>query len=298
MSFLVDLAFFVFAASCGIGVAWLVFFRYRMTDADPVEESQAHFAHETLIKLQELTSKVAADVDRHSSTVREINAQLADSDDEAAVLAAVAQLIDANRRMQERLDNAEQRLQVQARQMESHAVEARTDALTQVANRRALDDEIRRCLADFTGRGVISTLMLIDVDHFKKFNDVHGHQSGDEVLRGVARVLRNNVSEVGLVARYGGEEFAVILPRTPLFPAVKLAEQLRHAVMKAELIRRSTGEKHTRLTISVGVAALHKGASPQAVIEAADICLHAAKRNGRNCVVSEADEKLFAAVTG
>jgi len=101
MSLLIDLAFFVFAAACGVGVAWLVFFRYRMTDPESNEEAQARFARETLARLQELTTKVAADVDEHSSAVKQINAQLADTDtnDEGAVLAAVAQLIDANRRM-------------------------------------------------------------------------------------------------------------------------------------------------------------------------------------------------------
>jgi diguanylate cyclase len=280
MSFLVDLAFFVFAASCGVGVAWLLFFRYRMRDTDPVEESQAHFAHETLIKLQELTSKVAADVDRHSSAVREINAQLADSDDEAAVLAAVAQLIEANRRMQERLDTAEQRLQVQARQMESHAVEARTDALTQVANRRALDDEIRRCLADFTSRGVISTLMLIDVDHFKKFNDTHGHQSGDEVLRGVARVLRNNVSEVGLVARYGGEEFAVIFAGHSITAVMAQAERARQAIAGTSF--RCAG-RELFVTVSGGLSETQPGDQDKEFIRRADEALYSSKKAGRNC---------------
>ena len=93
---------------------------------------------------------MAAEVDQHAECVEEITAQLAgDDNDEAAVVAAVSQLIDANRRMQRQLDSAEERLEAQAGQIESHAAEARTDPLTQVANRRALDDELARCLADF-----------------------------------------------------------------------------------------------------------------------------------------------------
>src|SRR5439155_11482685 len=109
------------------------------------------------------------------------------------------------------LDSAEERLQSQALQMESHACEARTDALTQVANRRALDDELTRCLIDFQRRQTPTTLMLLDVDHFKRFNDTHGHQAGDDALQGVARLVRQAVGEAGFVARYGGEEFAVVL---------------------------------------------------------------------------------------
>jgi diguanylate cyclase len=280
MTFFVDLAFFLLAASCGVGVAWLVFARYRVAGSKPAEETQAHFARETLAKLQELASKVAADVDRHSSAVQEINAQLAESDDEASVLAAVARLIEANRKMQGRLDSAEQRLQLQARQMESHAVEARTDALTEVANRRALDDEIRRAIGDYSSRGVISTLMLIDVDHFKKFNDTHGHPAGDEVLRGVARVLVTNVGELGLVARYGGEEFAVIFAGLALPAVMEQAEKARLAIAGTSF--RCSG-RELFVTVSAGLTELQPGDQEQDLIRRADEALYASKKGGRNC---------------
>jgi diguanylate cyclase len=280
MHFLVDLAFFVFAALCGVGVAWLVFFRYRLAEPEPAEDAHARFARDTLSKLQELTSKVAADVDEHSSAVKQINAKLADTEDEAAVVAAVAQLIDANKRMQEQLDTAEQRLQVQARQIESHAVEARTDALTQVANRRALDDEIRRCLGEFGSRGIVSSLMLIDVDHFKKFNDTHGHQAGDDVLRGVARVLRNNIGEAGLVARYGGEEFAVIFAGMATQSVLAEAEQARQAIAGTSF--RCSG-RELFVTVSAGLAEIQQGDQEKELIRRADEALYSSKKAGRNC---------------
>ena len=101
-----------------------------------------------------------------------------------------------------------------------------------------------------------------------------------------------------MAARYGAEEFAVIMPRTPLRIAVEIADELRLAVMKAEFVRRSTGEKQTRLSVSVGVAALHTRTSPQALREAAEVCLYAAKRSGRNCVIGERDERLLTAMAG
>jgi diguanylate cyclase len=283
MSFLIDLAFFVFAAACGVGVAWLVFFRYRLTEtAASSEEAQARFARETLARLQELTIKVAADVDEHSVAVQQINAQLADTDtnDEAAVLAAVAQLIDANRRMQEQLDTAEQRLQVQARQIESHAVEARTDALTQVANRRALDDEVKRCLAEFEATGLTTSIMLIDVDHFKKFNDTHGHQAGDEVLRGVARVLRTSVGETALVARYGGEEFAVVFAGQTTKAVLAPAEAARQAIASTSF--RFAG-RELFVTASGGIAEIQTGDQEKEIIRRADEALYSSKKAGRNC---------------
>jgi diguanylate cyclase len=282
MSILIDLAFFVFAAACGVGVAWLVFFRYRLTETQTSEEAQARFAHETLARLQELTTKVAADVDEHSSAVEQINAKLADTDvnDEGAVLAAVAQLIEANRRMQEQLDTAEQRLQVQARQIESHAVEARTDALTQVANRRALDDEIRRALDEFAACGLTTTMMLIDVDHFKKFNDTHGHQAGDEVLRGVARVLRTNVGEGGLVARYGGEEFAIVFAGLTTKAVLGHAESARQAISSTSF--RFAG-RELFVTASAGLAEIQGGDSEKEFVRRADEALYSSKKAGRNC---------------
>ncbi|MEX2174985.1 MAG: GGDEF domain-containing protein [Pirellulaceae bacterium] len=282
MSFVVDLTFFLFAALCGVAVAWLVFFRYRMHEPEALDDAQSRFARDTLARLQELTNKVAADVDQHSSAVKQINAQLADTDtnDEAAVLGAVAQLIDANRRMQEQLDTAEQRLQVQARQIESHAVEARTDALTQVANRRALDDEIRRCMADFDSRALVSSVMLIDVDHFKKFNDAHGHQVGDEVLRGVARVLRNSVGDRGLVTRYGGEEFAVVFAGLGFSVILAEAERARQAIAGTSF--RFAG-RELFVTASAGLAETQAGDQEKEWIRRADEALYSSKKAGRNC---------------
>ena len=121
---------------------------------------------------------------------------------------------------------------------------------------------------------------------------------GDRVLRFVAGMLKRDIKGTDVAARYGGDEFAVILPRTALRDAVEVADQLRTAVMKGELVRRSTGEKQTRVTISIWVAALHNRTSPQALLEAADVCLCAAKRSGRNCVVGEKDERLLTAMAG
>ena len=118
--------------------------------------------------------------------------------------------------MQEQLKSAEVKLQEQAHQIEVHAADALTDALTGGANRRAFDSELGRRFAEFKRRGTPFCLLMLDVDHFKKFNDVHGHLAGDEVLRGVARVLRETCRGMDIVARYGGEEFAVIMPSTTI----------------------------------------------------------------------------------
>ena len=136
--------------------------------------------------------------------------------------------------------------------------------------------------------------MLADVDYFKKFNDTFGHLTGDQVLRLVATSVKQNVKGRDIAARYGGEEFAIVLPDTVLRAAITVADQIRRAVMSKELMKRSTGEHLGRVTISIGVATLRPKDTPQSLIERADICLYAAKRNGRNRVISEADPEAAA----
>jgi diguanylate cyclase (GGDEF)-like protein len=167
------------------------------------------------------------------------------------------------------------------------------DALTGIANRRAfdqaLDQEWRRSLRT----GMELSLLLIDVDCFKLYNDTYGHVAGDHCLQRVAQVLAGSARRAGEVAaRYGGEEFAVVLPNTVLRSAITVADHIRRAVMTKELMKRSTGEHLGRITVSVGVATLRPGDTVVSLIERADTCLYAAKRAGRNRVISETDPEL------
>ena len=175
--------------------------------------------------------------------------------------------------------------------------ESQTDPLTGLGNRRFFLSALDRAIAECRVTGDPLTLLMADVDGIKGINQNYGNIVGDRVLRFIAMVAKEAITGRDVAARYADDAFAIILPKTSLPPAVRIAEQLRHAVMKCELVRRTTGEK-ARLTLSVGVATLDKRLLAQGLIEAAEMCLFAAKRAGHNCVVSEADEKLFAAVTG
>jgi diguanylate cyclase (GGDEF)-like protein/PAS domain S-box-containing protein len=161
---------------------------------------------------------------------------------------------------------------------------AGTDGLTGLANRRGFDEvlarEYRRARRNRTGL----SLIMIDVDHFKAFNDHYGHPEGDESLRRVAKAIRATLRRPGdLAARYGGEEFGVILPDTNEAAAVAIAEELRRAVLRIGLPHRGTPSG--LLSISCGVASAECCESDAAVlIEQADLALYLAKRNGRNSV--------------
>lgn len=161
---------------------------------------------------------------------------------------------------------------------------ATIDSLTGIANRRrfdeVLDSEWKRAIRDAQS---IAVLML-DVDHFKSFNDTYGHEFGDTVLKQVAATLNNSVRPGDFVARYGGEEFAVVLPSTDASAALAVAERMRRAVELAELEHQ--GKKSGRVTISIGVASsvARREAAPQPLIAQADGALYAAKHAGRNAV--------------
>jgi diguanylate cyclase len=164
-----------------------------------------------------------------------------------------------------------------------------TDALTGLANRRSLDEFLRSTQIVAMEKGDPLSVLMIDIDHFKKFNDSYGHQVGDHVLRLVAKVLQDSVRGGDLAARYGGEELMAVLPGATLEVCTDVAERIRLRVSEARLTRRTTGEEIASVTVSIGVARFRLAESAEAMIERCDRGLYEAKRLGRNRVVTEND---------
>jgi diguanylate cyclase len=206
-----------------------------------------------------------------------------------AVLLASNDVQQENAKLGHRLKQSHEQIFELQEHLTAIRTQALTDPLTGLANRRHFDERLADALVEAERDASALSLLIADVDHFKTFNDTHGHLLGDQVLRLVASVLTQNTKGQDLVSRYAGDEFAVILPNTNLREAITVAENFRKAITSREIIKRATGEHLGRVTLSIGIAQRHTGETAQALIEAADTCLYAAKKAGRNCFVSEAD---------
>lgn len=203
------------------------------------------------------------------------------------LLGATQEIETANQTLQSRLAESRTEIRELQQNLEKVRAESLIDPLTTLSNRKYFQDAIARFMDDAEKKSVPFSVVLTDIDHFKKFNDAYGHLTGDQVLRLVALALKNNLKGQDVSARYGGEEFAVLLPRTGLQSAEIVANHIRRAVMGKELLRRSTNESLGRVTISLGAASWRQGDTVASLLERADTCLYAAKHAGRNCVVSE-----------
>ncbi len=221
----------------------------------------------------------------------------------ADVRKLVEGLIAATRAMEQRTKALEGELQASSQQvcdlrgkLDDVRKESMTDPLTHIANRKAFDEamEAGRKAAD---AGDDVCLLMCDIDHFKKFNDSWGHQTGDQVLRLVASCMAENVKGRDTAARYGGEEFAVLLRGTTLQSATMVADQIRSTVETKKLVKKSTGDVLGTITISIGVAKFAPGETAEAVIRRADACLYGAKHSGRNMVINQDDARIAALET-
>ena len=200
-------------------------------------------------------------------------------------------LLAENAKMQHEASSLRKSLEQSKSQIDklrTHLAEAQeismVDPLTSLSNRRRFDDRLARELADAREQGTALSLVLADIDNFKKVNDLFGHTIGDEILKMFARVLEDNVCARDTVARYGGEEFAVILPETEAERARQITERMRSQLEGMQLALNGSGQELGRITASFGIAELSQADDADTLVQRADETLYQAKCAGRNRV--------------
>jgi len=205
------------------------------------------------------------------------------------LLIETQQMSVANATLSRQLDTSAQEVLSLTRRLEHAQVEASKDPLTGLFNRRGFSDAVAKV---YEGSAHLhdASLLLVDVDQFKRINDTHGHLVGDQVLRAVAQVLRARTKGADIAARLGGDEFAVLLPDTVAAGAVALAEQIRTTLLQRRLRLIDRADHIENVTLSIGVAHAGADSSLDSLMKQADSALYVAKRSGRNCV-STAVEK-------
>lgn len=203
------------------------------------------------------------------------------------MLVETKRMVEGARGLDGDLRGASREVQALRNDLEEARRQAMSDPLTSVANRKAFDERLAKEMAAANESGSDLALLLLDIDHFKRFNDSFGHVIGDEALKLVAHALVAGVKGRDMVARYGGEEFAVILPATSLAHALGLANGLGAAVKGRRMLLKSTGRDLGRITVSLGVARYRPGESASDLVRRADAALYAAKNRGRDMACDE-----------
>jgi diguanylate cyclase len=213
----------------------------------------------------------------------------------SSLAAATLDMANHNQQLNDQLKKSTSEIDALRSNLESARVESLTDALTGLSNRRMFDETLRHRIEEARAQKTELFLLLCDVDHFKRFNDTWGHHTGDQILRFLAAAMQAHAKSDFLVARYGGEEFAMIMPRSDAPSAARIAEAMCQAIRTKRLRRRSTNEDLGQVTISIGLARLTAADTPQGLVERADACLYASKRNGRDRVTTDAAPVLYVA---
>lgn len=203
------------------------------------------------------------------------------------LMLATVEVIQASEFLKERLDETTHKSESLQWELHKAQQEILFDQLTNLYNRKAFEKRIREYLKAYSEGGKFFSVVMLDIDHFKQFNDQHGHQLGDQVLRFVGAFLNKELKGKDFAARFGGEEFVILLAGTSLDKAVLVANNIRKSLADVQLRHVKTGTVLGRVTISAGVSAVREEDTVESAVKRADDALYLAKQSGRNNVKSE-----------
>lgn len=258
--------------------------------SEALKKVGASFGGELASVLALLRAHIASN-ETYSKALTNAQARLSNLTEPEQVSVIVKLLVAENERMRRvtldlrgKLEQSQTQIESLRTNLQAAEVRGMKDPLTNVGNRRCFDETLRKELAVAAESGEPVSLIMCDIDHFKKVNDEHGHAVGDEVLKMFAAVIQQTVRDGDTAARFGGEEFAIILPGTPQSGALALAERIRSRFEAKRLTIRSSNKMLGQLTASFGVAERRNTEAGSDLIERADKKLYEAKNSGRNRV--------------
>lgn len=241
---------------------------------------------------RDLLTSAIDDQKAQIKTLHDVSTRAGQADPKSLIASLLEELLKATSRaktLEIGFNNTSQELDKMKETLARSDQSAKTDPLTGLANRRGLEEKLHAAQINAMERGDALSILLIDIDHFKRFNDAYGHQVGDQVLRLTAGMFRQQLRDCDFAARYGGEELMGVLEDADLKATQVIAERIRVAVSERRMRKRSTGEDLGAITVSIGVAEFQPGESINDLIERADRALYHAKHAGRNQTATELD---------
>jgi diguanylate cyclase len=263
-------------------------------------DDQRQVALNSLVELLKSTEQLTSDVDTHNSQMQKVHRHVGDlkvsgemEEIQQTLLCEIAAVVKSNQRLEDDLVVARARMEVQAEELDRTRLEARTDVLSGVYNRKAFDERLHLLLSTFRREQKPFVLVLADVDHFKRINDTHGHAAGDRVVTHVGAFLKESIRLGDYVARYGGDEFALLMPDTEGDAGRDLVERLRMRVSQEAFDIGLRGEQ-AAVTFSIGVASVCEGDTDETLLLRADRALYRSKQGGRNQVNYQVEESTLA----
>ena len=288
---LAHIAPWVFGSVCaGIVVGYFLGRNRVVGQEDDHAKRERQATLKVLVELLNSAARMTSDVECHNTEIQEtadhVESLHTTGEMESvreALLGQMESLLTSNKRLQNDLTCNRYVMEEQAQEIDEARQEARTDALTGVANRKAVDEKLHVLVTAWERESQPFVLILADLDYFKRINDSHGHQAGDRVLEKVGTWLKEWVREGDFAGRYGGDEFIILLPNTDLAGGVRVAERICCGTAE-RASRIATWGEHVSVSFSIGVAAPQKGDTVESLVNRADQAVYKSKRLGRNQV--------------
>ncbi len=283
------LPFVLTSVVVGLAVGYYMGWARRLTRERDQIAKERDTSIKVLSSLLSTAEELTADVDSHNMEIRQVGQDVVDrasdgemTEEQRRLLKQIASVLESNRKLEEDLTYARYRMEEQAEEIDRTRKEARTDALSGVANRKAFDEKLEMCLRDWHKHGTPFVMVLADIDHFKWINDTHGHQAGDHVVERLGSFLKSFLRDKDFIARYGGDEFAILISSCELKRGADIAERIRSRV--ASVVFNVAADQRASITFSMGVATPDENDDAKSLIQKADHATYRSKEVGRNKV--------------